>query len=549
MKLARWLMGLGIMATLFTVSSPMANAAGNSQQKNYLLIGTDTGVDSLNPLVGLAQDSYNMWEQIYPQLVQYNPKGLSFVADFGKSWTHSANELTWTFQTTPNAKWSDGKPLTAKDVAWTYNTIIKFKASSTASLAGGVTNMASAVATSSNTVVIKYSKPTSDVLANLQQLPILPEHVWAKYAVGKGAGLKTFPNKPTPGNPVVSGGPFMNTSFVLNQQAIFLANPNFYGPKPHISGFGLQVFSNDDAMVEALKTGQIDAIENVPVTSVKVIKAAGFDVYVGPSLTWRDLIINPVQNKTTDRELLNPNVRKAFEYAVDRKTIVKTAWLGYATPAASAIPPATGIWHDPAIQPLPFNLTLANHLLDQAGYKKGSNGIRTANGHPMSYQVIFSSDQNGPGDRAFQIIQTDFRKIGVQLTQQVLDPAATQTAITANNYRTYNLAMWFWVPLIDPSLMISAYTCGQYDSWNDSGLCTPALDKLYQEQSSALSLKERVKLVYQAQVMIYNSRAEIALVNNDVIDAWSSKWTGFVETPQGFFNQLSKIDLEQVRLK
>jgi ABC-type transport system substrate-binding protein len=97
--------------------------------------------------------------------------------------------------------------------------------------------------------------------------------------------------------------------------------------------------------------------------------------------------------------------------------------------------------------------------------------------------------------------------------------------------------------------MLSAYTCSQYDSWNDSGLCTPALDKLYQEQSTALSLKARVKLVYQAQVLIYNSRAEIALVNNDVIDAWSGKWTGFVETPQGFFNQLSKIDLEQVRLK
>jgi peptide/nickel transport system substrate-binding protein len=409
--------------------------------------------------------------------------------------------------------------------------------------------MVKAAATGANTLVITYSKPTSDVLANLQQLPILPEHVWGKYAVGNGAGLKTFPNKPTPGHPVVSGGPFMCTSFVLNQDAIFLTNKNFYGPKPHISGFGLQVFSNDDAMVQALKSGQIDAIENVPVTSVKAVKAAGFHVYVGPSLTWRDLIINPVQGKTSDRELLNPLVRKAFEYAIDRESIVKTAWLGYATPAASAIPPATGIWHDPAIHPLPFNINMANQLLNQAGFKKGSNGIRNANGHPMSYQVIFSSDQDGPGDRAFSIIQTDFQKIGVKLTQEVMDPAATETAITANHYRNYNLAMWFWVPLIDPSLMLSAYTCSQYDSWNDSGLCTPALDKLYEEQSSALSLAQRVKLVYQAQEIIYNSRAEIALVNNDVIDAWNKQWTGFVETPQGFFNQFSKIDLEQVRLK
>lgn len=538
-----------VIAAVSLVSGGAASASDSTQQKDFLLVGTDTGIDSLNPLVGLAQDDYNMWEQVYPQLVQYNPNNQALVSDFATSWNHSANGLTWTFQTTPNAKWSDGKTLTAKDAAWTYNTIIKYEGSSTASLAGGVTNMVKAAATGANTLVITYSKPTSDVLANLQQLPILPEHVWGKYAVGNGAGLKTFPNKPTPGHPVVSGGPFMCTSFVLNQDAIFLTNKNFYGPKPHISGFGLQVFSNDDAMVQALKSGQIDAIENVPVTSVKAVKAAGFHVYVGPSLTWRDLIINPVQGKTSGRELLNPLVRKAFEYAIDRESIVKTAWLGYATPAASAIPPATGIWHDPAIHPLPFNINMANQLLNQAGFKKGSNGIRNANGHPMSYQVIFSSDQDGPGDRAFSIIQTDFQKIGVKLTQEVMDPAATETAITANHYRNYNLAMWFWVPLIDPSLMLSAYTCSQYDSWNDSGLCTPALDKLYEEQSSALSLAQRVKLVYQAQEIIYNSRAEIALVNNDVIDAWNKQWTGFVETPQGFFNQFSKIDLEQVRLK
>jgi peptide/nickel transport system substrate-binding protein len=272
MKLTRWIVRLGTVAALIAAGSLIsasANATVSTQQKNFLLVGTDTGIDSLNPLVGLAQDDYNMWEQVYPQLVQYDPTNLTLVSDFATSWTHSANGLVWTFQTTPNAKWSDGKPLTANDVAWTYNTIIKYQDSSTASLAGGVTNMVKATATGANTVVIQYSKPTSDVLANIQQLPILPEHVWGKYAVGNGAGLKTFANKPTPGHPVVSGGPFECTAFVLNQDAIFLTNKNFYGPKPHISGFGLEVFSNDDAMVQALKSGQIEAIENVPVTSVK----------------------------------------------------------------------------------------------------------------------------------------------------------------------------------------------------------------------------------------------------------------------------------------
>ncbi len=119
------------------------------------------------------------------------------------------------------------------------------------------------------------------------------------------------------------------------------------------------------------------------------------------------------------------------------------------------VPPATGKWHDP-IQPLPFDLAKANQLLDQAGYKMGPGGVRTANGHPMKYQVDFSSDQNGPGDRLFQIIQADYKKIGVQLTQRVLDPSAEFNAITANKYRNYNLAMWYWVPIADPT---SSFPC------------------------------------------------------------------------------------------
>ena len=300
-------------------------------------------------------------------------------------------------------------------------------------------------------------------------------------------------------------------------------------------------------MVQALKTNQIDVIEGVPVTAVATVKAAGFHVYVGPSLWWRDFIINPNLHKTTHRELLNPLLRQAFEYAIDRKAIVKTAWLGYATPGSTLVPPATGKWHDP-IQPLPFDLARANKLLDQAGYKMGSNGLRIAGGHPMNYQVDFSSDQNGPGDRVFQIIQADFKKIGVQLNQRVLDPSAEFNAISADKYGQYDLAMWYWVPIVDPDFILSAYTCGQLNSWNDSGYCNPAYDRLYKEQAASTNPQKRLQIVYLMQKMIYESRAEIVLVNNDTIDAWSKKWTGFVESPQGLFTQLSKKSLESVHL-
>ena len=516
-----------------------------------LKIGRAEVIDSLNPFVGLSVASHITWEMSYPKLVQYEPATLKVVPDLAKSWRTSPDGRTWTFQTHPDAKWSDGEPLTAADAAWTYNTIVKFAATYTGVEAALVTDLKRASAPTPTTLVLQYSRPVANVLDDLQQIPILPEHVWKSYATGKGAGLTSYPNTPTSGHPLVSGGPFVCASYVKNQVVVFRRNPNYYGTQPHIDGFGLQMFSSQDAEITALKSGEIDAITDVPVTAVGTLKAAGFHINVGPGMISRVFIFNSNPKKTNHRELLNPLVRKAFEYAVDRDTIIRTAWLGYGQPGTVTTPPVERKWHNFNLKPLPFNLAKANQLLDQAGYKMGPNGIRIANGHPMNYVVIFSTDQSGPGDRAFKIIQGDFAKIGVQLSQKNLDPTAANTAIMNPNgkYLTFDLAMWWWVPQIDPSFVLGESTTSQLGSWNDSGYSNPAYDKLFQQFTNTLNTAKRVQLAHQMQKIIYNARVYIVINYNDTIDAWSSKWTGFVETPLGFVSAFSTQGLTSVHLK
>ncbi len=165
-------------------------------------------------------------------------------------------------------------------------------------------------------------------------MAVLPKQVWAPYFTGNGAKLKTFANvPPANGKPMVSGGPFELVQYKANQFALFKQNPNWWGPKPKIEGFGLQFFSNADAMVQALKDGQVDFVgEYTPPTAVKALKQAGFAVTTTPSLSMKTFIINTNPHKTTHRELLNPKVREAIEYATDRNQIIKTAWLGLAQP-------------------------------------------------------------------------------------------------------------------------------------------------------------------------------------------------------------------------
>jgi peptide/nickel transport system substrate-binding protein len=528
-----------------TTSSGPSGAAGSSgpiKEGGTLRIAAYDGIDAMNPFVGVNDDSYATYEYIYPQLVQYD-QNLQFAPDFATSWETSSNGLRWTFHLVPNAKWSDGKPLTADDVAFTYNTIVKFKDSSTGSAAGSVSHLVSAKAVDPATVALTYDKPVTTVLQAVQQVSILPQHVWGQYAAGDGKALKTFPNTPTKDQPVVGGGPFMVTQYQQNGTTLFQKNPNYYGTAPHIDGFGLTYFSNEDAEVTALKQNEIDVIESVPPTSVTTVQDAGFTVFKGPSLTYRTFIINSSPYKKNNLELLNPQVRMAFEYAIDRQKIIDTAWLGYAQPGSTIVPPSTGAWHDSAIQPLPFDIPKANQILDGLGYAKGSDGIRVANGHPMQYDVLFPGSERGAGDRAFQIIQSDFAQIGVKLIQRPVSGAYSIMTAPDNRYENWDLAMWSWTPPVDPDFILSAMTCGSFGSWSDSGYCNKAYDKLYVKQGETADVKARRQIVYQMQQMVFDDRPYVVLVYNDTINAWSTHWAGFVESSQGLFGALTKASL------
>lgn len=541
-----------LAAALAAVALAVAACGGSSgtgtatvKQGGVFRLGTSSGLDSLNPFVAFQSDAYTTFEYIYPELVQYNPQ-LQFVPDFARSWQVSPDGLTWTFHTQPNAKWSDGTPLTAADAAWTFSTILKYQSGATANSAGYVAHMKSATAPNATTLVLSYSKPVANVLSQVQQTPILPEHIWSKFATGNGKALTRFQNNA----PIVSGGPFILVKYTPKQTALFKRNPTFYGPKPHIDGFGLQYFSSEDAMVTALKSGQLDGIETLPPTSVTVLKKAHFVVASTPGDSFDDLIINsnPKQDPS-HRELLNPLLRQAFDVAINRQQIVNTSLLGHGQPGGSIIPPVTGHWSDPAIKPPPFDLAKAGQLLDQAGYKMGPNGLRIADGHPMSYTVILPSDiSNGYGNRSFQIIQSAFKKIGVQLTPKNLDNSAAYNAITANHYQSFELSMWDWFPLTDPDFMLSVLTCGSWNVWNDTGYCNKAYDQLYQAQSVAITPSKRQQIVYQMQQMIASQRPYLVLDYPDSIEAHAATWAGLPLVAGASFTSMSKIPFESVHL-
>jgi peptide/nickel transport system substrate-binding protein len=230
---------------------------------------------------------------------------------------------------------------------------------------------------------------------------------------------------------------------------------------------------------------------------------------------------------------------------------VDVVLLGYGASASTIIAPVTRAsrvhWHNTSLKPESFNLALANRILDGLGFRKGSDGIRVAGDHKMSYEVITPTDLQTV-DRTFQIMQPDLRKIGVELKQRALDSSAAFEEIGAPDYKylDFDLSLWDWVALADPDFMLSVVTCAQYGGWSDSGYCNKHYDALYSKQQLTPNLKQRQAIVWQMQKYLYGQRPYIWLYQLDQVDATSPKWTGLVDSFQGPFNQLNRLSMTEV---
>ena len=188
--------------------------------------------------------------------MQLAPNLTTYEGSYAKSWSHSADFKTYTYTLHPGGKWSDGKPLTSADVAWTANTIVKYQSDATANVANAVAHVTKVDTAGPNKVIFHYDAAVDPnlVLSNISSLYILPEHVWGKYVGSNGKDLKTF--RPENNLPLVSGGPFQITKYSKKGTTVFKPNPGYWGAPPHVEAVGLVYYTNSDSMIADLQGGQ-----------------------------------------------------------------------------------------------------------------------------------------------------------------------------------------------------------------------------------------------------------------------------------------------------
>jgi peptide/nickel transport system substrate-binding protein len=521
-----------------------ACGSGDSGSTDRFRLGTAQAVETLNPLNTQTAAAEGVINLTYPRLVQWNAKQTELVSDLARSWEISPDGKTITFHLR-SGKWSDGKPVTADDAAWSLNTFVKYKDGATGSYGDYVAGVADAKATDDKTLVVDYEEAQSNPLAKLQRATILPRHVWEKHITGKdGGGLLDYAPKPPE---VVTGGPFNVARYDPDGGVTLLERaPGYYGPKPTVEVLGFKYYTSPDALIAALSNSEIDAIELLPPdVPDDRIKDAGAQVGKTPGGAVDWLTINSNPKKPKHRELLDPEVREALDHAIDRDAIVETAMRGNGVPGSSFLP-VSNKFADKAIQPPEFDVALANRLLDEAGYKKGGDGIRVADGEKMSYTIISAPTGNG---RAFQIVQKGWRDAGVEVSRRVLDVPALIEAEGAPDGKglDYDIAQWGFNAQPDPTPMLSLPTCAAIGVFNDPYYCNPAYDRLYEAQSVEEDPDKRLDQVHEMQQILARDRPYVMLDSQTAISAVGEGWKAPDMTSSGYFQiRFSKLPLTTI---
>jgi peptide/nickel transport system substrate-binding protein len=517
-------------------SSGSSGSSGGGGSGSVFTIGTENQLQHLDPFDYFEPMDYSVGQMIYPALDQWTSSAQP-APDLAKSWSHSSDGSTWTFNLYSDAKWSDGKPITANDVAFTFATILKYKASYAAIDDLYIEGLTSVTASNPTTVVFHFNSPNAGFLSYVPNIPILPEHVWAKVATGTGSGLTKFATT----LPIVSGGPFKPVSWNGTTTLLMERNPNFWGPNkpgPSLDRVGLQYYYNPDTLIDAIKNHQIDYANQVTPTSASALKGVpGIDLTVYKSSELIALYYNmkaPANTATS-----NVLVREALDDAIDRAQIASVAYPG--AQVGESILTSRAVDYDAAIQPT-FDVAKANALLDQAGYKMGPGGFRLENGKPLTFTILVDQQGlGGAGLRTFQLLSADFAKIGVKLNEDALDTAAMFTKLygTNDNYAGGWDALLETNSLVyDPAEYLVGFTTGSIGSYNWNGWSNPHFDSLYLQSIAAFDPATRQNLVDEAQEYAYQQHITSVLAYLPFVDAHLNSWTGFGPGAGGSFSYL-----------
>ncbi|MFJ4682657.1 ABC transporter substrate-binding protein [Streptomyces sp. NPDC088789] len=385
---------------------------GGDGAADSVVIGVASEPDTLSPLLGYGKDGNS---KIFDGLLARDAD-LGLRPALAKALPEVAEDgLTYTYTLREGVEFSDGEPLTAADVVFTYETVLDAKTNNSAR--SELDAIEKVRADGDDQVVFTLKYPYSAFAARTV-LPIVPEHL----AGGQDPNTGDFNTEP------VGSGPYVLSSWSKGEKLTFKANPRYWGGAPEVKTLTMAIIEDDDVRATRLRSGDLDGAVLPPNLAATFKDDKARRTYEAKTYDFRAVTLPTAGKVTGDRA-----VRRALDLAVDREAMVASILDGAGLPAYGPLP-ANDSWFAPDVE-RGQDLAEAGRILDAAGWKADGGGIRAKGGQRASFTLLHPSGDKVRQDHALAYA-SDAKKAGIEVkvesaTWEVIEPRMKNTAVLA----------------------------------------------------------------------------------------------------------------------
>ena len=398
MAAAGFLRGRGVEA---------ATAALQPQRGGQIIVGISQEPQNFNPIMPTIESQRGVHMAIYDDLWRIDPKG-NYVPNLATEIPTQTNGgvskdgTLFTVKLRKDAKWHDGQPFGAKDVVFTWKTIMNPKVSAFSTV--GFDQIADMWAADDSTVKFKLPRTYAPILDTLADMFIVPEHILSKSA---DINKDEFNTK----RPIGTGA-FKFAEWVAGDHITLEANKAYHGPGPYIDRLIYKYIPDLTVLFTQFKTGEIDitGIQGIPVDLYPDAKTlSNIKLFVTPGTTYDCIAPNFLLPLFQDKQ-----VRQALYYGMDKKPIVEKIFLGLVPEAESYVPPQSWAYNPKIKGYHKYDPMKAKSLLKAAGWTVGPDGIRVKDGKRLSFENACTAG-NKQREQIQQLLQQQWRQIGVEM--------------------------------------------------------------------------------------------------------------------------------------
>jgi len=506
-----------LLACLAVPTVPSCGPVSATDYGDLLVTASIGDAMKLNPVLMADSASSDICSRIFNGLVRYGPD-MKLQGELAERFDIKDGGLTIVFTLRKGVKWHDGKPFTAEDVKFTYDTLMA--ADTQTPYRSNYEMVKSVEVLGPYQVRVRYSRVFSPALESWA-MGMLPAHLLR----GKDINKAPFNRAP------VGTGPFKFKEWKTNEKITLEVNKDYFEGRPGLAGLVTRVIPDQPVQFLELQAGNIDEVGLTPdlyVTRAQTPKfLSKFRRFNYPSYGYVYLGFNLARPMFKDAR-----VRKAIALAINRSALVKGLLRGHGTEITGPFLPE--LWaYDQSVKPLPYDVKAAQRLLEEAGWKKDAKTgmLVDAQGKPFRFTIV-TNQGNRVREQCATAIQWMLKEAGISTEIRVV---AWPTFIAEFvNKRKFDAVILGWSLGLDPD---------QYDIWHSSktaeheynfvGYKNTEVDRLLVRGRGTFNLAERTRVYHRIHQIIARDLPYVFLFAPEALVALDNRFEGVRQTPIG----------------